>query len=136
MTCAICEAVIGDEVATCPSCGFEHKVAARPPAITRLSELSAMTDEPVTDEEMLPGSAPTQHGHALASQLWSAVELCELPARLRKVLELRYLNGLSMREIGEALSVNESRASQLHKHALEQLRTGLSERGFAEACFR
>ena len=52
-----------------------------------------------------------------------------LPPRSRKVVLLYYLQGLTMREIGVLLHVNESRVSQIHKHALETMSRGLKAAG-------
>ena len=55
--------------------------------------------------------------------------ISRLPARQRTVVRLRYLKGCSLRQIGEHLSVNESRACQIHRAALGRLRRALSTRG-------
>jgi RNA polymerase sigma factor for flagellar operon FliA len=49
-----------------------------------------------------------------------------LPLRLQKLLTLYYGDDLTLREIGAALSVTESRACQLHREALAQLRRTLN----------
>lgn len=48
--------------------------------------------------------------------------LVRIPERERQVVELYYHKGLTMREIGERLGVDESRVSQLHSSALDRLR--------------
>lgn len=45
-----------------------------------------------------------------------------LPERLQKVVSLYYEHDDSLREIGEALGVSESRVCQLHRQAIEMLR--------------
>lgn len=56
----------------------------------------------------------------------------KLPERERIVVSLYYYEGLTMREIGEALSVTESRVCQLHTKAILRLRARLSQAlGFA-----
>ncbi|MBN1288188.1 MAG: RNA polymerase sigma factor WhiG [Actinobacteria bacterium] len=50
----------------------------------------------------------------------------KLPERERIVVSLYYYEGLTMREIGEALSVTESRVCQLHTKAILRLRARLS----------
>jgi len=52
-----------------------------------------------------------------------------LPERYRKVVFLYYSNDMSMKEIGAALGVNESRVSQIHKLALEKLAAALHSEG-------
>ena len=52
-----------------------------------------------------------------------------MPDRYRRVVSMRYSGELTLREIGAELSVNESRASQIHRLALIRLRQALSSRG-------
>jgi len=52
-----------------------------------------------------------------------------LPPRSRKVVLLYYLRSLTMKQIGAVLNVNESRVSQIHKHALETMARGLKAAG-------
>jgi RNA polymerase sigma factor FliA len=49
----------------------------------------------------------------------------ELPPREREVLALYHLREMTMKEVGERLSIGESRVSQLHSAALLRLRTRL-----------
>ena len=49
-----------------------------------------------------------------------------LPQRHRLILDLYYHKELSMKQIGEILNVHESRVSQLHRLALDRLRSSLS----------
>ncbi len=53
----------------------------------------------------------------------------QLPERHRMVLTLYYSRELTMREIGIAMGVNESRVSQIHKSALEKMAVVLRTRG-------
>lgn len=59
-------------------------------------------------------------------------EVDRLPPRYRTVVRLRYSRDFSLREIGAALNVHESRACQLHQSALGYLRRALSRRGVQE----
>jgi len=52
-----------------------------------------------------------------------------LPERYQAVVQLYYVQGKTMREIGEALGINESRVSQIHKAALEKMAEHLQARG-------
>ena len=52
-----------------------------------------------------------------------------LPPRSRKVVLLYYLRSMTMKQIGVVLNVNESRVSQIHKHALETMGRGLKAAG-------
>jgi RNA polymerase sigma factor for flagellar operon FliA len=56
-------------------------------------------------------------------------ELQRLPARDRAVVRLRYSREMTLRQIGEALHVNESRACQIHQGALTRLKKALWSRG-------
>lgn len=56
-----------------------------------------------------------------------------LPPRLQQVIELYYLQNLPMKEIGRVLKVNESRVSQIHKTALQQMARGLRASGIRSA---
>lgn len=61
----------------------------------------------------------------LKEKLANAIEL--LPERERLVMTLYYCEELTMREIGLALGVVESRISQIHASAVVHLRAGLRE---------
>jgi len=56
-------------------------------------------------------------------------ELERLPAKDRIVVRLRYSRGMTLGQIGTVLSVNESRACQIHRRALTRLRRALWNRG-------
>ncbi len=67
----------------------------------------------------------------LQSTLARAIE--KLPARYQKVVFLYYTNEMTMKEIGEAMGVNESRVSQIHKLALKKMATVLQGEGIHTA---
>ncbi len=50
-----------------------------------------------------------------------------LPEKERIVVSLYYYEGLTMRELAEAMDLTEGRISQLHSQAMRRLRTGLEE---------
>jgi RNA polymerase sigma factor for flagellar operon FliA len=52
--------------------------------------------------------------------------LAQLPARERRIVSLYYFAEATMKQIGEAIGVNESRVSQLHARAIQRLRRILS----------
>lgn len=56
-----------------------------------------------------------------------------LPDRYQKVVFLYYSNDLTMKEIGDALGVNESRISQIHKTALKKMAVALESEGICSA---
>lgn len=60
-------------------------------------------------------------------------EVARLPERYRAIVKMRYSGEYSLREIGDVLSVHESRVCQLHSTALGRLRRALSRRGVRSA---
>jgi RNA polymerase sigma factor FliA len=52
-----------------------------------------------------------------------------LPERYQKVVFLYYTNEMTMKEIGDAIGVNESRVSQIHKLALKKMAVALEDQG-------
>lgn len=59
--------------------------------------------------------------------------LMSLPPRERKVISLYYFGEVTMKQIGAAIGVNESRVSQLHARAIQRLRKALGAEGGAHA---
>ncbi len=59
--------------------------------------------------------------------------MAALDARDRRLLNLYYFRSATMKDIGAALHVNESRVSQLHARALTRLRQALLARGYTDA---
>jgi RNA polymerase sigma factor for flagellar operon FliA len=60
-----------------------------------------------------------------------AVAMATLPVRYQAVINDYYKGGKTMREIGEAMGVNESRVSQIHKAALGRMAEKLQESGIS-----
>ena len=54
--------------------------------------------------------------------------MAKLPARERRIIRLYYFGEATMKQIGEAIGVNESRVSQLHARAMQRLRKLLAAR--------
>src|SRR4029450_4602715 len=48
--------------------------------------------------------------------------LAQLPARERRIISLYYFGEATMKQIGSAIGVNESRVSQLHARAIQRLK--------------
>lgn len=65
------------------------------------------------------------HNGAFNAALAQAIE--NLPERERLVMSLYYVDELNLREIGEVLSVSESRVCQIHGQALVRLRARLGD---------
>lgn len=59
--------------------------------------------------------------------------MVSLPKRYQAVVTLYYERDMSMKEIGAALGVNESRVSQIHKSALARMQTALQQTGIQSA---
>jgi RNA polymerase sigma factor FliA len=53
--------------------------------------------------------------------------IAELPEKERQVLVLYYFEELTMKEVGMALGVGESRVSQIHSMAVVRLRARMTE---------
>lgn len=53
----------------------------------------------------------------------------KLPERYQAVIRMYYSENLTMREIGDALGINESRVSQIHRAALEKMAENLQKAG-------
>jgi RNA polymerase sigma factor for flagellar operon FliA len=86
---------------------------------------SAKPCEPVADEASRPDVAT---GDAeLSRVLRNAMK--SLPARYGQIVALYHWRGLTMREIGRAFGINESRVSQIHKRALELMAVRLRSKG-------
>ncbi len=85
-------------------------------------------DTTMEDEDgarLAPDGAEGTDHHALFE---IRTALARLPLRLQTVLSLYYVDGLTLREIGEVLRVTESRACQLHTRAIAELRERLCPR--------
>lgn len=82
-----------------------------------------MEDRGLFSKLWLPeeGYANSRFRQALAEQI------AELPERERMVISLYYQEELTLREIGEVISVTESRVCQIHSQAVLRLRARLEE---------
>ncbi len=83
-------------------------------SLTLLDVLSNGADDPTSDVEK----------QELRAALARAIE--RLPQRERLVLSLYYQEEMTLKEIGRALKVSESRVSQLHAMAIARLRAALA----------
>jgi RNA polymerase sigma factor for flagellar operon FliA len=59
--------------------------------------------------------------------------MSKLPERHRAVIHMYYTESKTMREIGDALGINESRVSQIHRAALEKMAENLQASGIHSA---
>jgi RNA polymerase sigma factor for flagellar operon FliA len=96
------------------------------------SSLPADADGATDWESRIPASAESSPQISVMNHQRSAViveEIERLPARYQAVVRLRYTREMTLRQIGVLLSVNESRACQIHQRALSRLKRALSNRG-------
>lgn len=59
----------------------------------------------------------------------TAIAIKQLPEKEKLVLAMYYQDGLTMKEVGEALAITESRVSQIHSQAIIHLREKLRIKG-------
>ena len=85
-------------------------------ATEKLTEMA--DDDPGIDPHSV-----TQHTF-LRRQLLEAIE--DLPERERQIIRLYYIESRSLKSIGQAMDISESRASQLRHRAIRRLRSALS----------
>jgi RNA polymerase sigma factor FliA len=76
------------------------------------------SEERTADESLRPDDEASQQEER--RRLAAATE--RLRPRERELLRLRYEEGQSFREIGDRFRISESRVSQLHAHAIQNLR--------------
>lgn len=75
-------------------------------------------------EEVLraPGEDPSESAERKEVEELLMEAIRSLPKRQREVVVLYYYEGLTLKEIGEALGISDSRVSQLHSEAILRLR--------------
>jgi RNA polymerase sigma factor for flagellar operon FliA len=82
----------------------------------KLTEMA--DDDPGIDPHFVTQSS------MLRSQLMEAID--DLPQREREIIRLYYIESRSLKSIGRAMAISESRASQLRHRAIRRLRSALS----------
>ena len=99
--------------------------------VEEVAELSVLQQPLVPIEEAVlpPSPAPLQEERLdearLAARL--AVAIAQLPERQQLVVSLRYVEGLSNKEVAQVLGVSEPRVCQIHGEAMKRLRANLAE---------
>lgn len=92
--------------------------------ITSLDEATPLDDGEISPEANIPDERETAadrlDDESDRQMLREALE--ELPERERQMLSLYYYEGLTLKEIGKAMGVSESRVSQIHGKGLGMLR--------------
>jgi RNA polymerase sigma factor for flagellar operon FliA len=89
-------------------------------------------------EEAVAPDFPAEPGAVTASApgtRWQCLRISmdALPDRYRQVVQLYYVQELTMREIGDKMSINESRVSQIHKSALQKMAVSLQAAGICSS---
>lgn len=109
-----------------------HLAQASSVKVLSLEALAEMTVNGATEKltEMAdddPGIDPdvVAQREMLRGQLLEAID--ELPDREREIVRLYYIESRSLKSIGQAMAISESRASQLRHRAIRRLRTALGE---------
>jgi RNA polymerase sigma factor FliA len=101
----------------------------------RMTGLTSLSSELGDDEQKHrePAGKPEWRPDQIAArrELRRALSAAmnSLPDRYRKVVLMYYSGDLSMKEIGAAMGINESRVSQIHKSALEKMARALNAAG-------
>ena len=101
--------------------------------VERLRFADALSAESLLDADDEDGDAvaastegPDARLERIEREAWLAAAIAKLPERERLVLTLSYQRGLPLAQIGKALGVSESRASQLRAQATVKLRALLA----------
>jgi len=115
--------------------GSDEKRLSR--AIVRINTIESTsplaTGEHVDESNLPPALVPSEpdapdtayEKNETKDRIRAAIQ--SLPWRERKVIGLYYYGEVTMKEIGAAIGVNESRVSQLHARAIRRLRDALGE---------
>jgi len=102
-----------------------------------VSLVSASARGPENDEAPDFPCNPETHPDSICAQgqLRGALEqaMQSLPERHRSVVHSYYVDQMTMREIGAALGINESRVSQIHKSALSRMAAALASNGITSS---
>lgn len=99
--------------------------------LEEVSSLEALVEPPVAygpEHDVGTNAEEQMDEHELAERvpvLMGAVS--QLPERLQILLSLRYVEGLTLREIAKILDVSEPRVCQLHAQAIDKLRKGMGQ---------
>lgn len=85
----------------------------------RFTEITSADTQELRNDMSVAGWDKAELKAALAQAIGT------LDERSQIILNLYYFEGLTMRELGDVVSLTEARVSQLHKAAVKQLRTSL-----------
>jgi RNA polymerase sigma factor for flagellar operon FliA len=100
--------------------------------INTIESTSALANLDTIDQSTLPAvlvpsEPPSPHESFQTAELRERMRaaLRAIPSRERRIIVMYYFEEATMKQIGEAIGVNESRVSQLHARAISRLRTAL-----------
>jgi RNA polymerase sigma factor for flagellar operon FliA len=84
-------------------------------------------DQATLPAVLVPSEPPSPHESFQTTELRERMRaaLRAIPSRERRIIVMYYFEEATMKQIGEAIGVNESRVSQLHARAIGRLRTAL-----------
>jgi RNA polymerase sigma factor FliA len=104
--------------------------------INTIESTSPLASGERVDESALPAAlvpsepdSPDSAYEKLETRELVRAAIQSLPWRERKVIGLYYYGEVTMKQIGAAIGVNESRVSQLHARAIRRLRDALAQMG-------
>jgi RNA polymerase sigma factor for flagellar operon FliA len=98
-----------------------EELQRRTMALHQISEAPARADQEAAEPPSHPSTQP-DHIYSRQQLRMMLDKLTEsLPEREQLVIKLHYARYMTMKEIGIELGVNESRASQIHRRALQAL---------------
>jgi RNA polymerase sigma factor FliA len=110
--------------------------------INTIEATSAAAGGDSEDANLPPGCVPSAPPSPDERYVWRERRerlrqaMSRLQARDRRLLSLYYFQDATMKQIGQALGVNESRISQLHARALTRLKEALLVCGYVECSSR
>jgi RNA polymerase sigma factor for flagellar operon FliA len=118
----------------------EKRLSRRIVRINTIESTSPLATGDHLDESSLPPAlvpsepdAPDAAYEKVEARERVRAAIVSLPWRERKVIGLYYYGEATMKQIGAAIGVNESRVSQLHARAIRRLREALGEMGPQQA---
>jgi RNA polymerase sigma factor for flagellar operon FliA len=101
--------------------------------VSASSRPSDQEDLPAPDFPSLPDYQPDFICTRRQAREKLTVAMSVLPQRYQKVVTMYYTADMTMKEIGAAMGINESRVSQIHKAALEKMAGALTAAGISSA---
>ena len=94
-------------------------------ATSRIFRKTSINDIDLKEMELSIREIPTRIKKDVKKELEEALK--RLPERERTIMVLYYHENMTLKEIGETISISESRVSQLHAQAIMKLKNLLSE---------